>query len=99
MNWKTTLLVCLGLFVAGGAITVLIFFTEPTAQRTGASKETAMLVEVTTVAPDTARPTIEAMGTVRPSQEVMLRPQVGGKIVDRAEAFTPGGFVDAGTKL
>jgi RND family efflux transporter MFP subunit len=98
MNWKT-LFICLAIFAAGAVATVLIFFTEPTAQRTGASKETAMLVEVTTVAPDTARPTIEAMGTVRPSQEIMLRPQVGGKIMDRADAFTPGGFVDAGTKL
>ena len=58
-----------------------------------------MLVEVTTVAPDTVRPTIEAMGTVRPSQDVVLNPQVGGKIVSRADAFAPGGFVDAGTKL
>jgi RND family efflux transporter MFP subunit len=98
MNLKT-LLICLAIFAAGAVVTVLIFFTEPTAQRTGASKETAMLVEVTTVAPDTVRPTIEAMGTVRPSQEIMLRPQVGGKIMDRADAFTPGGFVDAGTKL
>jgi len=99
MNWKLTLLVCLGILAAGAAVTGVIFFTEPTAQRSGATKETAMLVEVTTVAPDTARPTIEAMGTVRPSQEVMLRPQVGGKIVDRADAFTPGGYVEAGTKL
>lgn len=99
MNWKTTLLVCLGILAAGAAVTGLIFLTEPTAQRSGATKETAMLVEVTTVAPDTARPTIEAMGTVRPSQEVVLRPQVSGKIVGRADAFTPGGYVEAGTKL
>jgi RND family efflux transporter MFP subunit len=99
MNWKTTLLACLGILVAGGAVLLLIFSTEPTAQRTGASKQTAMLVEVTTVTPQTARPTIEAMGTVRPAQEVVLSPQVDGKIVRRADAFTPGGYVEAGQTL
>ncbi|PSQ95419.1 MAG: efflux transporter periplasmic adaptor subunit [Bacteroidetes bacterium SW_9_63_38] len=99
MNWKTTLLVCLDIFGAGAAVTVLIFSTEPTAQRSGATKQTAMLVEVTTVAPDTVRPTIEAMGTVRPAQEVVLSPQVDGKIVRRGDAFTPGGYVDQGETL
>ncbi len=99
MNWKTTLLVCLGIVAAGAAATVLIFSTEPTAQRSGATKQTAMLVEVTTVAPDTAQPTIEAMGTVRPSQEVVLRPQVSGKIIRRGGAFTPGGYVEEGETL
>ena len=43
-------LLVLFLFVlafVGGIITALIFVTEPAAQRTGASRETAMLVDVT----------------------------------------------------
>jgi RND family efflux transporter MFP subunit len=99
MTWKTTLLICLALLLGSGAVTVLIFSTEPTAERTGASRETAMLVDVTTVERDTARPTIEAMGTVRPAQEVTLRPRVGGEIVRRADAFTPGGTVEKGDTL
>lgn len=99
MNWKTTLLICLGILLVGGGVTTLIFFTEPTAQRTGATRETPMLVDVTTVRRDTVQPTIEAMGTVRPSQDIVLSPQVGGKIIRRADGFTPGGYVEEGEVL
>jgi len=99
MTRNRTLLVSLGLLLVGGAVTTLIFLTEPAAQRTGATRETAMLVDVTPVERDTVRPTIEAMGTVRPAQEITLSPQVGGEIIRRSEAFTPGGYVEAGSRL
>lgn len=99
MNWKKTLLISLGILLGGGAVTVLIFSTEPTAERTGATRETAMLVNVIGVERDTVRPTIEAMGTVRPSQEVVLSPQVSGRVIRRSEAFTPGGYVQEGDTL
>jgi RND family efflux transporter MFP subunit len=99
MSWKQTILLCLGILLAGGAITTVIFSTEPTAQRTGATKTTAMLVDVLTVQRDTVQPTIEAMGTVRPVQDVVLRPRVEGKILQRSAAFTPGGYVQEGETL
>jgi len=99
MNWKKTLLVCLGILLVAGAGTTLIFSTEPTAERTGATRETAMLVDVISVERDTVRPTIEAMGTVQPSQDIVLSPRVSGEIVQRAEAFTPGGYVEQGEVL
>jgi RND family efflux transporter MFP subunit len=99
MNWKTTLLICLGILLAGGAVTVLIFSTEPDAERTGASRETAMLVDVITVERDTVRPTVEAMGTVEPSQDVTLSPRVSGRVVRRSDNFTPGGYVEEGETL
>jgi len=99
MNWKTTLLICLGLLLVGGGVTTVIFLTEPTAERTGATRETPMLVDVTTVRRDTVQPTIEAMGTVRPSQDVVLSPQVDGQVLRRSDAFTPGGYVEEGEVL
>ena len=99
MDWKRTLLLCLGILLAGGTITTLIFFTEPSASRSGAMKETAMLVDVITVERDTVQPTIEAMGTVRPAQDIVLSPRVGGEIIRRSEAFTPGGYVQEGETL
>ena len=49
MNWKKTLLTCVAvLLVAAGAL-ILIYSTEPTAQRSSSSKQTAMLVDVTPV--------------------------------------------------
>ncbi len=99
MNWKRTLLICLGILGVGGLVMTLIFVTEPAAQRTGATRETAMLVDVTTVQRDTVQPSIEAMGTVRPAQDIVLSPQVGGKIIRRASSFTPGGYVEEGDTL
>jgi len=99
MTWKTTLLICLALLLGAGGVTALIFATEPTAERTGATRETAMLVDVTTVNRDTVRPTIEAMGTVRPAQDIVLSPRVSGEIIRRSDAFAPGGYVEEGETL
>jgi len=99
MNWKTTLLTCLGILLVGGVATALIFSTEPTAQRTGATRQTAMLVDVTPVQRDTVEPTIEAMGTVQPSQDIILSPRVSGRVLQRSSSFTPGGYVEEGDTL
>ncbi len=94
LNWKTTVVICtLILFLAAGVI-ALVFMTEPTAQRSSATKRTAMLVDVTGVSRGTFRPDIVAMGTVRPEQEIELSPRVSGEIISISESFTPGGFVE-----
>jgi RND family efflux transporter MFP subunit len=99
VNWKTTLLICIAiLLIAGGVLTVL-FLTEPTAERTTATRRTAMLVEVAPVDAGTFLPWITAMGVVRPEQEILLSPRVSGEIVSLSETFTPGGFVEAGEVL
>lgn len=93
MNWKKTLLISLVILLFSGAATVLIFSTEPTASRSGATKETAMLVDVISVQRGTFQPTIEATGTVQASQDITLSPRVGGEIIQLSENFTPGGYV------
>ena len=99
MNSKKRLLICAGVLLAAGAVTLLIFLTEPTASRSGAVKATAMLVDVTTVRRGTFNPTIRAMGTVKPSQDVILSPRVSGQIAERSASFTPGGYVEEGQAL
>ncbi|MCW9706400.1 efflux RND transporter periplasmic adaptor subunit [Fodinibius salsisoli] len=99
MDWKKTLLTCLIILLGGAVVTALIFSTEPTASRSGATKETAMLVNVTQVEKGTYQPTIKVMGTVQPSQDVMLSPRVSGEIINRGDAFTPGGYVQKGEML
>jgi RND family efflux transporter MFP subunit len=58
-----------------------------------------MLVEVSEVHQGDYRPIIVAMGTVEPAQDITLSPRVGGEVVSRSPAFTPGGFVDKGDAL
>jgi RND family efflux transporter MFP subunit len=99
LNWKITLLVCVVILLLAVGTVTAIFMTEPAAERSSASKQTAMLVEVKAVERGTFRPTIVAMGTVRPEQEIQLSPRVGGEIVSLSETFTPGGFVDEGEVL
>lgn len=99
MNWKKTLLICLLILLAGGALTILIFSTEPTAARSGATQETAMLVEVTDVETGNFRPSIIATGTVIPSQDITLSPRVSGQVIERSSNFTPGSYVEEGETL
>jgi RND family efflux transporter MFP subunit len=99
MNWKKTLLISVIILLSGGAVTALIFTTEPEASRAGATQETAMLVDVIEVNRGTYHPSIEAMGTVMASQDIILSPRVSGQILDRSDEFTPGGFVREGDTL
>jgi len=99
LNWKKTFLICTVIFVLAAATVGAIFMTEPTVQRSNATKRTAMLVEVTGVEYGSFRPTIVAMGTVRAEQEIMLSPRVSGEIISMSPSFTPGGFVEEGEVL
>lgn len=98
-GWIRTTFACICILVLGGGIVAYIFSTEPTARRVGATKETAMLVDVTTAESGTFRPTIVAMGALRPAKDIILQPRVSGEIVERSENFTPGGFVEKGETI
>jgi len=99
MNWKKTALICLLILgLAAGAVTV-IFSTEPTAQQEGATKETAMLVDVTSVYRDTFQPSLQVTGTVQPAQDIILRPRIQGVVTRRGAGFVPGSTVRKGELL
>lgn len=99
MSKKKTLIISLAILIAAGIIITIIFLTEPSAERTGATKETAMLVNVVKADSGTFRPTIVATGTVEPARDIMLSSRVNGKIIRVSESFTPGGFVKEGEVL
>jgi RND family efflux transporter MFP subunit len=99
VNWKATLVICAAILLLAAAAVTGLYLTEPEAQRSSASKQTAMLVNVTRGERGTFRPTIVAMGTVRPEQEIVLSPRVSGEIISLSESFTPGGFVEEGEVL
>ncbi|MBS3806188.1 MAG: efflux RND transporter periplasmic adaptor subunit [Bacteroidales bacterium] len=99
MSTKKTILFSLFILLVGVIVTVVIFSTEPTAERGGATKKTAMLVDVIEAEKGTYSPRIRAMGAVEPSKDIILSPRVGGEILRRTEAFTPGGHVRKGELL
>jgi len=99
MSWKKTLFISIGILVIAIGVIALIFSTEPTAEQAGATRATPMLVDVIDVEKGDYRPTIQAMGTVRPSQEVNLSPRVSGEVESLSDAFTPGGYIEKGEQL
>ncbi len=99
MNWKKTLLISGAIIVVAALLTSLIFLTEPRATRTGATKQTAMLVDIIEAQKGAFRPSVVAMGTVEPARDIVLSPRVSGEIIKRSQAFTPGGFVEKGELL
>lgn len=58
-----------------------------------------MLVEILTVERGNYRPRIHALGEVQPARDIRLSPRVRGEIIARADAFTPGGFLEEGATI
>ena len=93
------IVVCL-LIIAGAYLAIRwINDSEPIAQRAGATKETAMLVEVVPAEQGDFSPEIVVVGMVEPEREVLLRPRVSGTVIERGLNFVPGGFVEEGETL
>lgn len=99
MSTKKILIISVSILLFAVVVTTLVFMTEPTAKTEGATKKMAMLVEVIPVEKGDFRPVFIATGTVSPVEDITLSPLVGGQVIRRAPAFTPGGFVDEGTVL
>lgn len=90
----TTLIICGSLLLLGSGVIGLIYLSEPTASRTTATKKSAMPVNVIRPEQGTFRPVINVQGTVKPSRNIILRPRVQGKVIEKSTNFTPGGFVE-----
>lgn len=99
MSTKKILIICFGILLLAVIVTYFIFSTEPTASSEGATKKTAMLIDVVKAEQGNFKPVIEATGTVQPVEEVMLSPQVSGQVIRRSPEFIPGGFVKKGAVL
>ena len=99
MNWKKTALICLFICGFAAAVTTLIYSTEPTAQKEGATKESAMLVNVEAVREGTFTPVITTTGVVQPEQDILLSPRIQGMITSLSPGFVPGGIVREGQVL
>lgn len=96
---RKTIIISLLILIAGIVVIFLIFITEPTAKRQGATKETAMLVEVVEVEQGDFPPLISVTGTVIPTQDIILSARVGGEVTLLTQSFTPGGFAKKGELL
>ena len=99
MTKKKTFFISAAILLASIIITVVVFKTEPEAQREGASIKTAMLVDVVQVNRGDYKPVIVATGTVQAAKDITLSTQVGGEVIRISDNFTPGSFVKKGEVL
>jgi multidrug efflux pump subunit AcrA (membrane-fusion protein) len=91
-----TLIVCALLVLAAAGGGWWIYHTQPEAERSTRTRETAMLVEVVEAERGDFRPRISVLGTTEAAREIRLGPRVRGQVVARSPDFTPGGFLDEG---
>jgi len=89
----STFLIILVIAGIAGALILWTYSSEPEAQREGATKQTAMLVEVEKVRRGNFTPRIEGLGMVEAAQDIMLSPRIDGRVIEIADTFIPGGFV------
>ena len=94
-----TVTVCLLILAAAVGGIVLINQTEPTAQRGGATRQSAALVETVVAERGAYRPRIRVLGQVEPARDIVLSPRVSGQIIELDPAFIPGGVVKQGQPL
>ena len=99
LGTASTVLVALMILAAAAALILWIRSSEPEARRTGATRQTAMLVDVREVARGDFSPQITGLGTVEAAQDIVLRPRVSGRVLEVSGSFLPGGFVARGEPL
>lgn len=98
-RWLWTVISCVLIVLVASILVWMIGITEPTPERVTATKRGAVLVDVVTVERGTYRPVLTVLGTVEPRQELVLNPEVGGRVIELSDAFEPGTVVDAGEIL
>jgi len=62
-------------------------------------RQTIPLVETTAISKSGEQVLIEAMGTVIPAMEIVLKPGVSGEVIEVHPEFTEGGFLRAGEEI
>ena len=97
---RLLLKVLLPIAVIGGSAWIVwtLYLTRPDAAREDVPPPIPV-VSVIGVSPRNHAITIEAYGTVVPARRVMLRTQVGGRIVDHHPSLAPGGVLTQGVEV
>ncbi len=86
------------ILIIAWAIVQNYYRNRPTApQRT--RERLPRLVDVQEIYPANRSIVVEAMGTIAPAQEVLLRPRVSGEILSISDSFIPGGLFQKGEPI
>lgn len=92
-------IICLVILAATWFAIQWINSTEPVAEKVNRTRKSSALVDTITVNYDTFSPGLSVLGTVRPAQQISLRPRVNGQVVELSPKFVPGGMLKKGDLL
>jgi len=98
MRTGSGFLLPVGVLLLAIILFMVMMKSAPRAERTP-RPQLARLVETVTVSFGDQQVSIPAMGTVQPAQQVTLRPQVDGEVVEISPQLVPGGYFEAGKRL
>jgi len=93
------ILICGAILAVAAGVIYWINQTEPVAQKADSTRKSAALVETIAVHRETHSPRLMVLGTVQAAQQLRLRPQVSGQVIDLSPEFVPGGMVEKGELL
>ncbi len=93
-RWRAAL-IPIAILAGCAVLAVVVIETSPVAERK-ARPLRARLVEVVPAEVSTATTQVVAMGTVVATREVVLKPQVSGRVVEVSPEFVPGGRFEPG---
>ena len=97
-RFSVTLMLCLVILAAGALLGTHLMKTAPKAQRRPPQKILPQ-VETVSLQPVDHRVAVEAMGTVIPAREMVLKSRVSGQVVAVHAEFAAGGIVAKGQRL
>jgi len=98
--WKRSLRILVALLIVGAGITGATYLkkTAPQATKRPPAKWIPV-VRIEPMQPSRHKVVVQAMGTVIPSQQVLLKSRVAGQVIALHPEFVEGGFLDKGDRL
>ncbi len=98
--WKRSLRILVALLIVGAGIAGATYLkkTAPKANKRPPAKWIPV-VRVEPLQPSRHQVVVQAMGTVIPSQRVLLKSQVSGQVIALHPEFTEGGFLEKGDRI
>jgi len=98
-RYAVSAILCLLLVAAAYGVLAWINSTEPTAQREGATRKTAALVDTIEMTRGTYSPEINVLGRVTPVQLIELGALVSGEVIEIDPSYDVGKVVEKGQLL
>lgn len=95
---STSLVASAVVLAAGLFAGLLLIWTAPETEPEDKVRA-AKVVQTIALAPGTQRIAVTAYGTVMPARQVVMQPEVGGRVVRQHSSLVAGGFVRSGEEL